>query len=164
MPKLKALVEREGVSGGVELAGTIEHTRIQERLANADVFVFPSIREFGGGVVLESMAVGLVPIVVNYGGPSELVTASTGYTVPIGSRSEIVMHFREALSRLTADPSGLIEIGQRARNRALSLFTWDAKARQTLEVYRWVLGQRSNKPNFGMPLSDVENAKLLSVL
>ncbi len=156
MPKLKALVEREEIEGGVEFTGLIEHTRVQERLANADLFVFPSIREFGGAVVIEAMVIGLVPIVVDYGGPGEFVTDSTGYTVPMGSRAELVARFRELLDRLVADPSGFTEMSQRARKRVLSQFTWDAKARQTVEVYRWVLGQRTDKPDFGMPLPDVE--------
>lgn len=156
MPNLKELVEREGLEGGVEITGDVEHTRVQERLANADILVFPSIREFGGAVVIEAMAIGLVPIVVDYGGPGELVTESTGYTVSLGSRSELVARFREILSRLVSDPSELTEMGQRARNRVLSQFTWNAKARQILEVYQWVLGQRTDKPNFGMSLHDVE--------
>jgi glycosyltransferase involved in cell wall biosynthesis len=116
---------------------------------------FPSIREFGGAVVVEAMMMGLVPIVVDYGGPGELVTKSTGYTVPMGSRAEIVARFREILSRLIAEPSIIAEMGERARDRVLTHFTWDAKARQTLEVYRWVLKSRTDKPNFGMPLDDV---------
>lgn len=153
MPKLKTLVNQEELENGVELTGWVEHSQVQERLANADVFAFPSIREFGGAVVVEAMALGLVPVVMNYGGPGEIVTETTGYTVPIGSRAEIVMHFRDILSRLAADPHGLTEIGQLAQSRALKLFTWDAKARQMIEVYRWLLGQRTDKPSFGMPFS-----------
>ncbi|MEO0323757.1 MAG: hypothetical protein AAF447_12425 [Myxococcota bacterium] len=37
------------------------------------------------------------------------------------------------------------------RRRVREQFTYDAKARQTLEVYRWVLGRR-DKPDFGMPI------------
>lgn len=156
LPELKALVERERLEGGVNLVGQVEHTRVQERLANADVFVFPSIREFGGAVVIEAMALGLVPIVVDYGGPGESITKSTGYTIPLGSRAEIVARLREILSRLVAEPDILTEMGHRARNRVLSKFTWEAKAVQTLEVYRWVLDRQLDKPNFGMPLHDVE--------
>jgi hypothetical protein len=36
-----------------------------------------------------------------------------------------------------------------------TLFTWQTKSRQVIEVYAWVLGKR-DKPDFGMPLSDAE--------
>lgn len=157
MPKLKALVEREGIEAGVNLAGWVEHTRLQERLASADVFAFPSIREFGGAAVLEAMAVALVPVVVDYGGPGEMVTHSTGCAVPIGTRAEIVQGFREVLSDLAANPDKINDLGQRARQRVLNQFTWNAKAQQTLEIYRWVLGERHEKPDFGMPFPDLES-------
>ena len=162
MPKLKTLVVSEEVEGSVNFVGAVAHTSVQEWLAKADLFVFPSIREFGGAVVLEAMTIGLVPIVVDYGGPGELVSKSTGYTVPLGSRAELVTHFRELLNRLVVDPSEITKTGQLARKRALSQFTWDAKARQTVEVYRWVLGQRPDKPNFGMPLHDIEQPEVLT--
>lgn len=152
LPKLKAMVEQEGIADGVKLVGVVEPNQVQDWLANADVFAFPSIREFGGAVVLEAMAMGLLPIVVNYGGPGELVTESTGYAISMGSRAEIVARFREVLSHLAADPNAIAPMAQRARQRALSHFTWDAKARQTFEVYRWVLGYRTDKPEFGVLL------------
>jgi hypothetical protein len=37
----------------------------------------------------------------------------------------------------------------------MKCFTWDAKARQVLAVYEWVLGRR-DKPDFGMPLPDLD--------
>ncbi len=153
MPLLKERVERGSLSGGVTLAGWVEHKHLQDHMVKADLFAFPSIREFGGAVVLEAMALGLVPIVVDYGGPGELVTDQTGYRVPIGPREAIVASLRARLENLVADPSAIRVMGERARRRAHTLFTWDAKARQILEVYRWALGQRS-KPDFGMPLPD----------
>ncbi|MBD2312919.1 glycosyltransferase family 4 protein [Desertifilum sp. FACHB-1129] len=151
MPRLQSLIAEEQLADGVKLAGWLEHAQVQERLAQADIFGFPSIREFGGAVVIEAMAMGVVPIVVDYGGPGEFVTPDTGYTVPIAPRTEIVRRFREILTDLANNPSAIAPLGQRARDRALNLFTWDKKAQQTLEVYKWVLGQRPDKPDFGMP-------------
>jgi len=150
-PQLEAMVEAEGIAEAVTFAGFVPHEDLSARLVQSDLFVFPSIREFGGGAVLEAMALGLLPVIVDYAGPSELVTDDTGVLVPLGSRSEIVSRLREELSGLIAEPHVIRERGERARERALSLFTWDAKAAQTLEVYRWVLGER-DKPDFGMPL------------
>lgn len=153
LPGLKARAAAEGVNGAVSFAGWVQHKELRERLARAHVFGFPSIHEFGGAVVLEAMAMGLVPVVVDYGGPPELVSPGTGFSVPIGSREEIVRGVRETLERLLEAPATIRPTGERARSRVLRNFTWEAKAGQFLEVYRWVLG-RGGKPQFGMPLPD----------
>jgi glycosyltransferase involved in cell wall biosynthesis len=151
-PALRALAAREGLPDTM-FAGWIKHHRLQERLGRSDVFAFPSIREFGGAVVLEAMALGLVPVVMDYGGPAELVTPSTGLLLPMGPRGEIVASMRAVLERLAEHPDEIRPMGERARARVMTRFTWDAKAAQVLEVYRWVLGKRE-KPDFGMPLPD----------
>lgn len=101
------------------------------------------------------MALGLVPIVVNYGGPAETVTDSTGFRVPLGSRAGVIKGLREALTRLADDSSALPAMSSRAQKHALNYFTWSAKAKQVLEVYRWVLKQRADRPDFGRPFRDV---------
>jgi glycosyltransferase involved in cell wall biosynthesis len=154
MPELRALVEREGVSEGVRLVGWVAHTEVQARLAAAHLFGFPSIREFGGGVVLEAMAVGLVPVIVDYAGPAELVTERTGFRIPIGPRASIVEGLRNVLGRLTAERARLPEMSERARRRVMTLYTWEAKAKQMVQIYEWALG-RASKPSFGMPMPDV---------
>ena len=136
---LQQQIEAEGVADGVRLRGQVPHTELHERLAQADVFAFPSIREFGGAVVLEAMALGVVPLVVDYGGPSELVTDATGYRVPIGPRDQIIAAFREKLTRLCDDPSPLPQIAVAAQKRVADQFTWQAKAAQVSELYRKML-------------------------
>jgi glycosyltransferase involved in cell wall biosynthesis len=152
MPALRELAANEKLPESI-FAGWVKHAELKDRLSKSHVFAFPSIREFGGAVVLEAMALGLVPIVMAYGGPGELVSQTTGFSLPMGRRDEIVMRLREVLKRLCDDPSGIRSMGRRARARVLRDFTWDAKASQTLEVYRWALGRRA-KPDFGMPLPD----------
>ena len=148
-PQLEALVRREGCEGSVEFRGWLPHAEILPYLHEADMLVLPSIREFGGGVVLEAMATGLPPIVVDYGGPGELVTARSGIKVPIGSRADIVRGVRESIGRLIADPGSRAELGRCAAERVASLFTWEAKARQIVETYEWVLGRQPERPDFG---------------
>jgi glycosyltransferase involved in cell wall biosynthesis len=155
-PEREALsrqVAAEGLAGGVTLHGWVAHTEVQHLLARCHVLGFPSVREFGGGVVLEAMAMGVVPVVVDYAGPAELVTEATGYRVPLGRRPAIVEGFRRVLGELARDPSPLGGMSARARQRVAAQFTWEVKARQVREVYRWVLGQ-GPRPDFGMPLPD----------
>jgi glycosyltransferase involved in cell wall biosynthesis len=153
MRSLQRQVAEADIAHGVVLPGWIDHRELAQRLGRSQVFAFPSIREFGGGVVLEAMALGLAPIVVDYGGPAELITAETGFRVPLGPRDAMVLSLRQILAELASSPERARVVGERARRRVHELFTWDVKARQIVEVYRWVVGER-DKPDFGMPLME----------
>jgi glycosyltransferase involved in cell wall biosynthesis len=124
---------------------------VQDRLVESDLLTFPSIREFGGGVALEAMAVGVVPVVTNYGGLGELVTQKTGFLIEMGSRAEIIGRLRETLTRLADNPQLIEEKSAAAYQRAHERFTWAAKAKETLVVYDWVLGRRDDRPEMSMP-------------
>lgn len=148
MPALRALVSEAGVEDAVTFHGMVPHVEVERVLGRADVLAFPSIREFGGGVVLEAMALGTVPVVVNYAGPGELVTPDTAIPLPLGDRESIVAAMREALEALAADASRLGPLSEAGRSMVRDHFTWAAKARQVRDVYDWVLGRRADKPSF----------------
>ncbi len=151
-PALRERVRALGLEGLVEMPGWIDAAEVHRYFARADLFVFPSIREFGGGVALEAMAMGAVPMVVDYAGPAELVTPRSGFLIPLGSREELVARFRAALEAAVADPSGLPAMRAEGYRRVRELFTWSVKASQVAQVYDWVLGRRPAKPDFHMPL------------
>lgn len=106
----------------------------------ADLLGFPSIREFGGGVVLEAMAMGIPPLIVDYAGPGELVDADTGFKVPNGTRAAIIRDLGQALDRILADPACLVETGRAAAARVARDFTWQSNARAIRAVYVGVCG------------------------
>jgi len=155
MGELKEMLVKLGSPPNINFRGWVDHGKVQEWLAKADVFAFPSVREFGGAVALEAMAVGTVPIVLDYGGPAELVTDKTGFLVPMGNRQQIIHSFREILADLALNPHKIEEKSQAALRRATEQFTWDSKARQTMEVYQWVLNPKLPKPQFAMPVPDL---------
>lgn len=148
MAGLRSQADATGIAGAVRFHGWLAHDRVQDVAANCALLSFPSIREFGGGVVLEAMALGLAPLIVDYAGPSELVTHETGFKVPIGTRAAIVKDFGAALERLAADPGLVAATGARARARVAEQFTWQRKAAQIAEVYDWVLNRRESRPEF----------------
>lgn len=145
---LREQARSEGIEAAVTFHGWLEHGEVQDVAAKAHLFTFPSIREFGGGVVLEAMALGVVPVIVDYAGPGELVVPGTGFKVPIGSRAEIVRDLQAKLEDILADPSALPQVATQAQSYAQSHFTWAAKAAQVAAVYEWVLGTGSDKPTF----------------
>jgi len=132
---------------GITFHGWMAHADVQNVLAQAHLFAFPSIREFGGGVVLEAMALGVPPLIVDYAGPGELVSEATGYKVPVGPRDRIIHDFRTQLEALTADPAPLAAKATAARARVASHFTWARKADQVVRVYDWLRGPDIRAPD-----------------
>ncbi len=130
---------------GVELLGWVEHQQVQNYLVDADLLTFPSIREFGGAVILEAMALGVPPLIVNYGGPAELVTEQTGWAIPIADRSSLIASLRATVTELVTAPGQIDARGVAASTRALEQFTWAAKAQQVYGVYEKTIGARPNR-------------------
>ncbi|MGB7161388.1 MAG: glycosyltransferase family 4 protein [Tepidisphaeraceae bacterium] len=156
LPQLRERVAALGLpSNGVNFAGWVKHEGIQDRLIEADLLTFPSIREFGGGVALEAMAAGVVPVVTDYGGLGELVTDRTGFLIPIGTRDQIISRLRQILTELAANPAAIDAKSEPAWRRAHEQFTWDAKAAQVLRIYDWIMNKDSPKPAFPMPTPDL---------
>jgi glycogen(starch) synthase len=150
---MRAALEKQardlGIGTAVTFHGWKAHEEVQDILCRAHILSFPSIREFGGGVVLEAMALGVVPLIVDYAGPGELVTPGTGMKVPCGTRGEIIASFADALARMAEDPSGLPAMALAARERVTSRFLWSRKATQVTGIYSWVLnGRVEDKPDF----------------
>lgn len=145
--KLKALIDEKGLGKYVTLHGFVKNQDLQSRLVQSDIFVFPSIREFGGGVVLEAMALGVVPVVANYAGPSELVTDDTGYLVDMAEREGLIKNFRSQLEMICNEPAQLRVKRDNAINFVFEYLTWGKKAQQILRVYNWLLN-KEGKPKF----------------
>jgi glycosyltransferase involved in cell wall biosynthesis len=143
---LIAKVKKLGVEGSVQFHGWLSQQEVQKTLSACDFLVFPSIREFGGGVVLEAMALGVTPVVADYGGPAELVDETTGIRVPFVNEASLVQGFRGALRTIISAPDTLNRLGSAARQKVIEEFTWDAKARRICSIYGTVVSKSEIKP------------------
>ncbi|MCW5851005.1 MAG: glycosyltransferase, partial [Anaerolineae bacterium] len=104
--------------------------------------------ELGANAVVEAMASGLACVVFAYGGPATLITPERGVPIPPASLPCLVDAFKEALESLVMDPARTRQLAEAAYQHAMTYYTWEAKARKALEVYHWVTGQQSHKPDF----------------
>ena len=146
--RLEEMVHEYQLTGCVEFKGVISQRDVGEIMRESEIFAFPSIREQGGGVITLAAMSGMVPIVVDYGGPSYRVPDGTGIRIPISRKKSLIKSFQLELERLVQDPNRMLSLGRAARQFTEDHYAWNVKAKNTIEVYKWVLGDNTNKPEF----------------
>ena len=122
-----------GIGDQVTFRGLVRPEEMPDRFEAADVFVFPSVREFGGAVALEAMASGMPAVVVDHGGIGEYVTEECGFKIPAGSRPQIVRSLADAIESLAMDPERQERLAAGARERARE-YAWEAKVARLLSI------------------------------
>jgi glycosyltransferase involved in cell wall biosynthesis len=130
----------------VQMLGKKPQREVAELMRQADVFVFPSIRELGAGVVVEAMASGLCCVAADYGGPADLLADGRGVKVPLGPKNRLAEDFTRELEKVAANPGLAREYGERGRQYALANLTWDIKAQRTVDIYRWAVEGSKGRP------------------
>jgi glycosyltransferase involved in cell wall biosynthesis len=148
--RLEELTRSLGIEKAVSFCGWISQAQVLSRMRSADVFVFPTLRDNGAGVVFEALASGAVPIVVDFGGPGDIVLPSVGYKVPLTSEDDIVSRIEKILADLERDRDLLGRLRQQGMTYARECLTWDAKAQVTTQVLNWA-ARRGVKPRLPAP-------------
>jgi glycosyltransferase involved in cell wall biosynthesis len=138
---LEKLATECSLNAQVTFAGWVNQAQTRDYYQDADVFCFPSIREFGGAVVLEAMACGLPCIVADYGGIGEYVTTETGFKIEPRSRNFLVQGVTQAIQTLLHQPKLYPKLSQGAIERA-EQFGWQTKAEGLIKIYRQLLWQK----------------------
>jgi glycosyltransferase involved in cell wall biosynthesis len=147
---LDQLAKRLGIEKAVSFVGWVSHDEVLRRLRSADVMVFPSVRDFGAGVVFEALATGAVPVVADFGGPGDIVHPAVGFKVPLTNENDFVAQMERILTDLAHDRDLLERLRQQGMAYARECLTWDAKAQATTRVLRWVVRQ-GPKPDLSPP-------------
>ncbi|MEZ2247841.1 glycosyltransferase family 4 protein [Microcoleus sp.] len=127
----------------VSFAGWVNQQETLDYYKKADIFCFPSIREFGGAVVMEAMACGLPCIVANNGGIGEYVNEETGFKIEPNSREYLTEELTSKIQLLVEDDRLRESMSAKAMEKAKE-FAWDKKAEKIVEIYQKMLGEPLN--------------------
>jgi glycosyltransferase involved in cell wall biosynthesis len=146
---LEAMVDRLGIRPSVFFHGLIPHIDVQNTLSECDFLALPSVREFGGAVVVESMALGVAPIVADYAGPSELVDDQTGIRIGFKDKQSLIEGLRQTIGDIIRSPAMLDRLGAAGREKVQKKLTWEAKANQIVAIYDAVLKGRTDLRGLG---------------
>jgi len=130
--ELRAQIKELGLQENVQLLGPKPQHELRARLADANVFVLPSVPEAEGGmdnlptVIMEAMATGLPVVSTTIGGIPEMVEGETGFLVP----PDDVPALSEAIEKIINDRSLGQKLGQAGHKRAQQLFSIEKNVRE----------------------------------
>src|SRR5205807_7960705 len=96
--RLEQLTRSLRIEKAVLFCGSLRHAEVLKHLRSADVFVFPSLRDNGAGVVFEALGTGAVPVVADFGGPGDIVHPDVGYKVALTNESDMVSEIEKILT------------------------------------------------------------------
>ena len=127
---LERTVAEWGLSGRVRLTGAVPPDRIAGFYRAADVYVFPSVTETQGLVVVEAMAAGLPVVAVASDVSEEVVAAGEAGLVVPATADELAA----ACLRLVDDPALRAQMG-RAAQQAARAYDSDVILARILKLY-----------------------------
>ncbi len=139
--RLRARADRLGIGALVEFPGRVREEDLPALYRGADLFVFPSIKEGFGLVMVEAMACGL-PVVASDAPPMPEVVGEAG----LFFRHEDPADLAAVLLRVLRDSELRRRLGTEGVRRVRERFIWSRIAERTIEIYRELEGLRSASP------------------
>jgi glycosyltransferase involved in cell wall biosynthesis len=126
----------------VRYHGAVEGDRKTALFRRADLFVLPTFSENFGVVVAEALASG-VPVITTRSAPwADLESHRCGWWIDVGVEP-LAAALRAAMGLSDDERRAMGERGRHYVRR----YDWDEIARQTLALYRWLLGH-DDRPEF----------------
>ena len=135
---LHSLIQQLGLDKQIQFTGVVSDERLVDMYQNASVFVFPTLYEGFGFPVLEAMACGCPVITSNTSSLPEVVGEAGVLVDPLD-----VGAMSNSIERVLTEP----DLAERLRNAGIQRakqFSWDQTARETVELYRTVVGSGTN--------------------
>ena len=133
--QLRECASNLGLKDRVIFTGSVDHEMMNREFADADIFVFPSLRDTSGAVVLEAMAMELPVVCFDHQGAALMVDDDCGIRVPTGNFNESVQELRGAIELLINDKQLRISLGKSGRRSVAKVHDWEVKVARISELY-----------------------------
>jgi len=146
-PRLEALAAELGLGDAVRFAGWMTRHGVLDRMRASDAFVFPSLREGGGFVIVEAMACGRPVVCLDAAGPGFLVEPEWGLKIAPRDPEQVVADLSAALRRLADDPDLRERLGRAGRRRVEEALLLDRLGERLRDVIGRILErERGGRP------------------
>jgi glycosyltransferase involved in cell wall biosynthesis len=141
--RIESIVNELGMSSFTSFPGNLDHEILPTYYAAADVCVVPSHYEPFGLVAIEAMASGTPVVASDVGGLQfTVVPGETGLLAP--AKDEVA--FAAAIDQIISNPTWRNKLGEAAKHRVRTKFSWDGVASQLSDLYIDLLQQPVKVP------------------
>jgi glycosyltransferase involved in cell wall biosynthesis len=144
--ELQRHVAKRGLANRVVFTGSVTHDLMSREFAEADVFVFPSLRDTSGAVVLEAMAMGLPVVCFDHQGAALMVEDGCGIKVPLDGIKRSVRELRNALDRMIRDRELRQSCGRNGRQAVAASHDWKVKVDRISGYYQRIINDLELSP------------------
>jgi glycosyltransferase involved in cell wall biosynthesis len=158
LKRLENLIRELGIEKQAHIEKWMPRDRLLTLMRSCDVFIFASLRDGGGLVVIEAMAAGKPVICFNLGGPGLHVNECCGFSIAAVTPEKAAHDMALALEKLATDPELRQRLGRRAWQRAAEVYDWDHVSEHIWGVYKQVLGTAA-KPSHGQAREEAVSLK-----
>jgi glycosyltransferase involved in cell wall biosynthesis len=141
--EMSSLALSLGISDRVDFVGAVPWKQMSEYYSQADAFLFTSLRDSSGTVLLEAMAYRLPVLTLDHQGAGALVQPESGIKVPVTNPEETVKALADGMCRLAHSPELRRRMGEAGWEEAQTM-GWDAKAKQMTRWYEEVVARHRN--------------------
>lgn len=135
------LIAELGISDIVHIASGLSDAELAALFASAEVACIPSLYEGFSLPAVEAMASG-TPIVASRVGALPEVLGTDGACAELVPAADVAA-LTHALGDLLDSPEKRRRLGSAGRTRAVNVFSWDAVAAQTVQVYERAIARRA---------------------
>ena len=140
---LENLTDHLGIKASVDFVEWTPRDQLLKNMANGHVFLFPSLRDGGGAVVVEAMAMKTPVDCLDISGPGMHVTQESGIKISTTSPEQSIIDLATALERLYLDSGLLISMGDAARDRVEQIYHWDRVGERINDIYQVIFQSQS---------------------
>jgi glycosyltransferase involved in cell wall biosynthesis len=139
MADLKALARELGVEADVQLLGRVPHDELPRRMAEADVFMFTSLRDSYPDAVLQAMACALPVLSLDHQGVAPMNDEAVR-KVPVRTADQVVGDLAAALFELLDDFDLRQRMGRAAWQNIQEEHLWPGRVARMNRIYRSAVG------------------------
>ena len=125
---LTSQISRLNLHDRVKLLGALPRDELLARYVTADLFLFPSLHESSGNVVLEALSRSLPVMCLDLGGPKHYIDETCGIVIGTAglSRTELEESLAHEIARLARDPERLLRLSSAAQEHSRAQ-SWESR-------------------------------------